>query len=207
MYAISSSAASSLGGFLGRCPQISNLNLSGSPDLFATVGLRRFLLGLNGKALPGLRSLDLAGCNVQPEAAELLGRLLARCHNLGELHLRGNPALFTQEGLKNLDQGLGSTGLAVLSRLHIGDCNIQAVAAPSLGAILGRCAQLQRLSLSQNRGLLTPDGIDALHSGLNGASLPSLQELALYRCNVRTPESKDRVRELLGAPEHCTIRI
>mmetsp|Transcript_13879 Transcript_13879/g.24206 ORF Transcript_13879/g.24206 Transcript_13879/m.24206 type:complete len:208 (+) Transcript_13879:32-655(+) len=206
MIGIPSASASHLGAFLARHPQLSNLNLSRSPDLFSKTGLRALTAGLGGVSLPGLKTLDLAGCNVQVDAAVDLGIFLARCSQLETLLLDDNEALFTRQGLDALGQGLGLKSPRALNKLYIAGCNIQPQAAPSLGTILARCSNLETLSLSMNPKLMTANGLAGLEQGLNGARLPVLQQVALYRCRVRGDESKDRIRQLLGAPETCTVR-
>jgi len=205
MIGIPVASASRLGAFLARYPQITNLNLSRCPDVFTEVGIKRLLGGLGTAQLHRLRSLDLADCDIQVESATHLGSLLARCTNLQTLELNDNTALFTPEGLEALSQGLGSSRPPALRQLRMAGCNIQPTAAHKLGKMLAQCSNLEQLSLSMNPKLLTGNGLAGLQEGLCGAKLPVLQQVALYRCHIKRAESKERIRELFGAPATCSV--
>lgn len=207
MFRIPAAASTSLGKFLARNPQLSNLNLKHSPELLSSQGLLGLSQGLGDSALPCLEVLDLDNCDIQPAAACELGRLLARCPALRELRLWSNPGLLTPEGLAGLKDGLGNASLPVLARLHLGSCNIQASAAESLGSLLARSSRLQLLSLSLNRFLLTSEGLAGLERGLGGVELSELRELLVYRTfNTKSVTAKENILQKIGAGTECVVR-
>jgi len=207
VYRIPAAGGVGLGSFLARNPYLSNLSLRSSPDLLTEKGLAGLSSGLGDAELPRLRSLDLDNCDIQPGAAHRLGRLFAKCPALEELRLWSNPGLMTAEGLDGLKQGLGGACLPALTRLHLGSCDIQASAAESLGTLLARSSQLQILSLSLNRFLLTNEGIAGLERGLGGVELSELRELLVYRTfNTKSLTAKAALLQRIGASSECVVR-
>jgi len=206
---MSSRAGPSLGRLLDAGSEhLSNLHLRSCPDLLTPVGLSGIFEGLGDARLQALRWLDLDRCDVQPDAGPALGALLARCPLLQELRLGSNPALLTPQGLRGLLDGLGCRGMPSLSVLHLGDCDIQPSAAESLGTLFARhCRTLTTLSLSRNRFLTTPDGLEGIEKGLRGKGLPALQELLVYRTfNMKSLACQENLRRKLGVSPECSVR-
>jgi len=208
---VGASVGPSLGRLLASCQQtgfhLSNLNLRGCPELLSISGLNAIFEGLGDAQLPGLRTLDLNGCDIRPAAAPALGALLKRCTNLQELRLGSNPALLTREGMAALHRGLGPRGMPSLANLHLGDCDIQAPEAESLGKLLGRVNErLETLTLSRNRCLTTSVGLAGIERGLAGKGMPALRELLVYRnFTTNAMDIEQNLRRRLGVGANCFV--
>ena len=76
-----------LGGFLARCPQLANLNLSYNSDFVTAEGIGGLRDGVGDAGLPQLAALNLRVCGIKAEAGPALGVTL-RPHLTAVLDLR-----------------------------------------------------------------------------------------------------------------------
>lgn len=191
-----SSAAQCLGRLLSRCPTADVRGLEeqvkrlvSSPERLAA-----FLVGLGDSQLR-IEKLDLKRCNIAPEAAAGIGRLLAKCSALKTLNLTENSWLFASAApLAKLLEGLGDTELSHLEALYLWNSDVAPEAAKGLGQLLKRCPCLTKLHLWDNpRFFETPSPTAVLVAELDGASLVHLQCLDLEDCDA-SPETKQVLR-------------
>lgn len=197
-------ASGALGHLLVCCPQLSKLDLTGNARLFSTGDLHELYQVIDrGPGLTSLQEIDISHCEVTPQAAGFLGRVLAKCPKLSRLGFAFNGSLFSplnakvSIGLERLAAGIGEDGLPLVQELSFECCDASAEAAAGLGQLCARLPKLRRIGFQDNKRLFSPQGLKDFTRNL-GTTAASLVELDFVSCDL-PPESAEALAELLIA--------
>lgn len=176
-------ASEPFGVFLKRNTRLETLDADGNKLLFTPEALSCLAAGIGDASLPELVELSLRHCDIKADAGRALGSLLSKCPRLSRLHFNGN-SLFTSEGLRDLELGLGRSKLRDLTELDLLCCDIPATSGEALGRFLpANCPHLASLNLSHNKGLCTNEGFQGLAAGVGEGGL-ALVTLQLRCCDI-----------------------
>lgn len=202
-----SEAAGALGHLLAGCPQLTKLDLSGNTRLFSTGDLHDLYEVIDREAgLTCLQELSVRHCEVTPQAAGFLGRVLSKCPRLSRLHLAFNGSLFSPLspkaplGLERLAAGIGDDGLPCVEEVTFECCDASAEAAVGLGQLCARFPKLKRIGFQDNKRLFSPQGFQEFTYNL-GATAASIEELDFVSCDLAAESAQNLARLLAACPK------
>lgn len=112
-----------------------------------------------------LRDVNLSECSLNERHCRVLGELFDKCSKLQKINFENN--IILGKGLVNICDGLSNSADSLIN-LNFNHIDLFSLQAKELGNMVGKCSNIQSISLSRNPDML--DGFVDICEGLKSSS-------------------------------------